>query len=55
MEIYLIYRDDADDCCDIKGYIIGTEEDAAKYVEELNKDAEYIWEECTWIKLEKLN
>ena len=53
--IYLIYKDDMDDCCQIKGYILGTEEDADRYVEELNKDAEYSWEEWTWELLDKLN
>ena len=52
--IYIIYKDDIDDACEIKGYIRGTEEDADKYCDELNKDHKYEWQDYTWEVLNKL-
>ena len=44
-KIFLIFADDIDDYCEIKGYIKGNEEDAKKYCEELNlQDSVYFWE-----------
>ena len=54
LDIYLIYSDDADDCCQIKGYFIGTEEEADLYVEALDK-SDPIYNGWTWERLEKLN
>lgn len=53
--IYLIYKDDCDDCCQIKGYILGTEEAADAYCENLNKGHEFEWEDFDWVELECLN
>lgn len=53
-KMYLIYTDSADDCCDIKGYIYGTEEDADKYCDEYNANCEYYWQEVTWIEISNL-
>jgi transcriptional regulator with XRE-family HTH domain len=54
-KVYLIYKDSIDDACEIKGYIIGTEEDADRYCDELNKNSKYTWEEYTWERLDLLN
>lgn len=53
--IYLIYRDDCDDSCEIKGYILGTAEEAEAYCENLNKGHEFIWEDFDWMELDCLN
>lgn len=54
-KIYLIYRDNCDDCCEIKGYILGTEKDADAYCENLNKGHEYEWEDFYCEELKCLN
>ena len=54
LDIYLIYTDSADDACQIKGYVIGTEEDADRCVEALDKD-DPCYEGWYWQKLEQLN
>ena len=54
-KVYLIYRDTADDAVEIKGYIIGTEQDAEEYCKEFNKDCQHYWEEITYELLEHLN
>ena len=54
-KVYLIYRDTADDAVEIKGYIIGTEQDAKEYCKELNRDCRNIWDELTYEELEHLN
>jgi len=46
---------DIDDAGYVKGYIFGTEEDAAAYCAELNKDHEYRWEDFEWEELDCLN
>ena len=46
---------DLDDAASYKGYIIGTEEDAAAYCAELNKGHEYRWEDYEWEELDCLN
>lgn len=51
-KIFLIYDDDT---CNIRGYIKGTEEDADKYCENLNKDNKHEWEDICWEELECLN
>lgn len=45
-KVFLIFADDIDDYCEIKGYIKGDEEDAKKYCEELNSqgDIKRWWE-----------
>ena len=53
-DVYLIYKDDQDDCVAIRGYIHGTEADADAYLEKINEGARYEWEEYTWERLEKL-
>lgn len=52
--IYLIYKDDIDDACEIAGYIHGTEEAADRYCDELNKGHKYEYEDYTWIRLRNL-
>lgn len=54
-EIYLIYKDSIDDAAHILGYVLGTEADALAYCDELNKDAQYEWEEYWYEELKKLN
>lgn len=54
-KLFLIYRDTADDNIEIKGYIIGTEQEAEEYCKELNKDCKHYWEEVTYGELERLN
>lgn len=39
-KIYLIFRDSMDDCCEIIGYIKGTEEDAEAYCNAYNEKLE---------------
>lgn len=52
-KIFLIFADDIDDYCEIKGYIKVNEEDAKKYCEELNskEDIFYWWE---YLEIENL-
>lgn len=52
-KIFLIFADDIDDYCEIKGYIEGNEEDAKKYCEELNskEDIFYLWD---YLEIENL-
>lgn len=47
-KVYLIYKDSIDDACEIKGYIIGTEEDAEQYCQKLNEGHRYEWEDFVW-------
>ena len=54
-KVFLIYRDTADDNVEIKGYIIGTEQDAEEYCNKLNKDCKHYWEELTYEEIEHLN
>jgi hypothetical protein len=54
-KVYLIYRDSCDDSCEIKGYILGTKEDADAYCEKLNKGHEFYWEDYDWVELDCLN
>ena len=54
-KIYLIYKDSIDDATHIMGYVLGTEEDADAYCDEINKEAKYEWEEYYWQEIEKLN
>ena len=42
-EIYLIYKDSADDYCNIAGYIKGTEKEAKKYCDEYNEKQSKYW------------
>jgi len=39
-KIFVIYRDSPNDLCEMKGYIVGTPEDAYEYCKEQNKDCE---------------
>lgn len=52
--IYVIYWDNPDDSCSIKGYIHGTEEEADRYCDELNKGNKYEYEDYTWERLDNL-
>lgn len=54
-KVYAIYWDSQDDCCHIKGYIYGTEDEAAAYCEEINKGNKYYWEDYDYEELECLN
>ena len=46
---------DMDDSPTIRGYIVGTAEDAEAYCAELNKDVEYSWDKWEWEELDCLN
>ena len=52
--IYLIYYDDPDDSCDIKGYIHGTATEAERYCKELNKGNTYSFQDYEWEILDNL-
>jgi hypothetical protein len=52
--IYLIYIDSMDNECNIKGYIIGTEEDAKKYCELYKKDEKNTWEHVAYQAIQML-
>ena len=54
-KIYLIYHDSMDDEADIKGVIIGTENEAKLWCEEYNKECEYSWQKVWHEELEILN
>lgn len=44
--IYVIYQDSMDDCCDIAGYILGTEAEAEELCEKTGYD---------WVRLDRLD
>ena len=52
-KMYVIYWDSQDDCCHIKGYIYGTQDEADAYCNELNKNNKYYWEDYTWEELKR--
>lgn len=54
-KIYLIYKDDCDDACTIRGYILGTAQEAEDYCGKINEGHEYWWEDFDWMELECLN
>lgn len=53
-KVYVIYRDSSDDAVDIKGYIIGTEQDAEEYCKELNQGCK-AWFAVYYEEIEHLN
>lgn len=48
-KVYLIYKDDQDDCCVFYGRFVGTEEEVDRYCEEYNSKCRYEWEEISWL------
>ena len=52
--IYLIFKDSMDDCCEIVGYIKGTEEEADKYCDEYNKKQAKYWRKVEYEKIHDL-
>ena len=53
--IYLIYKDSADDSCEIVGYIRGTEKEAEKYCAEYNKKQGRPWRLVEYEKIHDLS
>ena len=52
--LYLIFKDSMDDACEIKGAIVGTEEQADEWCEKYNKKCKYEWQEVYYVKLDIL-
>lgn len=53
-ELYLIYKDSMDDASEIKGVIVGNEEEADEWCEKYNSKCKYEYQEVYYQKLKIL-